>query len=225
MNVKQHTLSNFDAKLNELSAKMSDMGAAVRKSVELAGEALVNPDEAVLEKVRKNDKRINAFDDEIQQKATETIALMNPMAVDLRFVTSALRVSVSLERAGDIAKAITKRMVRLKVEVPEDAKEKMQEMITVVLGMYDEAIDAVTKRSVSQATAVWKRDDEADDLCRDVFTVMKAEMKKNPEIAHRMVDIMMAAKNFERLADYATNIARTVHYVETGENPRRKDVL
>ena len=225
MSDKQHTLTNFDEKLTELADKMVEMGAAVRVSVELAGKALVHADEDILKAVRKNDDVINAFDEEIQQKATETIALMNPMAVDLRFVTSALRISVALERAGDITKAITKRMVRLKVDLPEDAREKMQEMIPIVLGMYDEALEAVRTRSTKKATAVWKRDEEADDLCSEVFAVMKKQMKGNPEVAHRMVDIMMAAKNFERLADYATNIAKTVHYVESGDYPRKKDVL
>ena len=96
MSDKQHTLTNFDEKLTELADKMVEMGAAVRVSVELAGKALVHADEDILKAVRKNDDVINAFDEEIQQKATETIALMNPMAVDLRFVTSALRISVCL---------------------------------------------------------------------------------------------------------------------------------
>jgi len=225
MNDKQHTLTSFDEKLTELADKMVEMGAAVRVSVELAGQALVKPEEDVLTAVRENDKLINDFDEEIQQKATETIALMNPMAVDLRFVTSALRISVALERAGDITKAITKRMVRLKVDLPDEARDKMQEMIPIVLGMYDEALEAVRTRSTKKATAVWKRDEEADDLCTEVFAVMKQQMKGNPDIAHRMVDIMMAAKNFERLADYATNIAKTVHYVESGDYPRKKEIL
>ena len=223
--MNKHTLKSFDDRLDALTEQMVEMGALVRESVRMAGTSLVKPHESVLKEVRKNDKDINVYDKDIQQHVTEIIALMNPMAVDLRFITSALKISVALERAGDIAKSITKRMVRLPITLPVEAEAKLSELVAVVMSQIDSALEAVRTRCTDHATEVWKRDSEANDLCSEVFDVIRDEMKKNPDNAPHLADVMFAAKNFERLGDYAANIAKTVYYVTSGETPKKKDVM
>ncbi len=219
--MKHHTLKSFDAKMNDISNNIVKMGEKVVDSVHLCGKALQSNDEDLITNAKIVEKEINALSDLIEQQVTECIALMNPMAVDLRFITSALRIAISLERAGDMAKSITKRMVRLQTQLPELVLQKLQALVQVDVEMLNQALEAVGQRSQEKALSVWRRDDEADDLCRDALNAGREAMQANPNDAHLLMDVLFAAKNLERIADYATSLAKTVYYVESGERPKK----
>jgi phosphate transport system protein len=222
--ITKHTLSNYDRKLQELTDAILEMGERVKDSVYLTQKAISTRDETLFEEVRANDKRVNRLNDQIEEMVTQAIALMNPMAMDLRFITSALKVSLALERAGDLVKNTTKRLVRLKVAVPENVQTVLLELTNIDITMLDGALDAVRNSNAEKAIAVWKSDDEADDLCRKVFDLIRERMIAQPDEAPHLVDVMFAAKNLERFADYTTTLAKTVHYVITGDKPK-KDLL
>lgn len=219
--ITNHTLSKYDHKLQELRDTFLSMGELVKASIELTQQALNNQQADLYQKIKENDKKINALDDKVEELVTQIIALMNPMAMDLRFVTSALKVSLFLERAGDLAKNTTKRLSRLEINVPTKTKAMLEDLIVTDLKMLEAALEAVKNSDADKAIYVWKSDDEADNLCKDIFEELRAQMIRTPNDAPHLADIMFAAKNLERLADYATNLAKTVHYVLTGEKPKK----
>lgn len=222
--ITKHTLSNYDRKLQQLTDAILEMGERVKDSVRLTQKAISTRDEALYEEIRANDKHVNRLNDEIEEMVTQAIALMNPMAMDLRFITSALKVSLALERAGDLVKNTTRRLVRLQIAVPEDVQSVLFDLTNIDIAMLDAALDAVRTSDAEKAIAVWKSDDEADDLCRKAFDLLRERMVQYTDEAPHLVDVMFAAKNLERFADYTTNLAKTVHYVITGNKPK-KDLL
>lgn len=214
--MNNHTLSVYDKQLSALSGSILEMGALVRELITVALRSLKERDPGLVEFSIATDKQINALDYKIEKQVTELLALQNPMAVDLRFVTSALKIASALERAGDLAKNTTKRSVKLGNYTPEPTLKKLDDMVHIVISMLDDALVSVETRDPKQATAVWKRDDQVDDLYHEILTSMQQEMLADPNNILSCTHILFAAKNFERIADYATNLAKTVHYVTSG---------
>lgn len=219
-----HTLTSYDRQLEHLTGSILEMGVLVREMILIARQALVERDPALVDLAIARDKEINRFDHKIEQQATVVLALQNPMAVDLRYVTSALKIAVSLERMGDLAKNTAKRSVRLGDYRPQGITERIGAMVDIVVSMLDDALAAVKARSVEQATEVWQRDDEVDAMYHDILTSMQEAMVNDPPHILSGTHLVFAAKNFERLADYATKIAKTVHYVISGQ-PANKQAL
>lgn len=223
--ITKHTLSTYDRRFHELFESLLEMGERVKESLLLTKKVITARDEELYQQVRANDKLVNALNDKIEEQVNEAIALMNPMAVDLRLITSALKVSMALERSGDLAKSTARKLARLDIDVPAPVRPMLENLIDINIGMMDSAIDAVRTSNAQKAIEVWKRDDEADDQCREIFEILRQQMVGESTTAPMLVDIMFAAKNLERIADYATNLAKTVHYVITGEKPKKSLLL
>jgi phosphate transport system protein len=151
------------------------------------------------------------------------LALQNPMAVDLRFVTSALRIAGELERAGDLTKNIAKRSLKMeKYRIPEKVVTALRQIAGLVTGMLGDALSAIEARNPEIAVRVWSQDDAVDDLYHEILDTMQAEMTKDPKDILSCTHVVFAAKNFERIADYATSLAKTVYYVTSGEPPNKE---
>lgn len=224
--MNQHTLRAYDDQLGQLTSSIIEMGANVRDLILLAKRAVTERDEALVEAARAKDKQINALDRQIEQQATVILALQNPMAVDLRYVTSSLRISIALERVGDLAKNITKRSAKLgEYKLPEATLNKLYQMVDIVVAMLEGALDAIKTRNADEALDVWKRDDEVDDLYHHILTTMQKEMQAHPDNILSCTHLVFVAKNFERIADYATNLAKTVHYVISGSPANKATML
>ena len=147
-----------------------------------------------------------------------------PFASDLRFVIAILKASGSLERMGDLAKSITKHMARLKVPFSDPVHKALHDLVQVNREMLTEALQSMRTRDVEQAIAAWRKDDVADEACARVFDIIREEMSRDPATAGQLADVLFAAKNFERMADYCADIAKMVIYVVTGSRPH-KDLL
>lgn len=212
-----HTLTSYDKQLNFLTDAIVEMGGLVKEMILLAKRSLVDRDPSLVDQAVAMDKRINALDFKIEQQATVVLALQNPMAVDLRFVTSALKIAVALERAGDLAKNTAKRSIKLGSYVPTKTIGHVTQMVDIVISMLDDALAAIKTRNPAKATDVWRRDDQVDDLYHVILTGMQEEMQADPKNILSCTHFVFAAKNFERIADYATNIAKTVHYITSGK--------
>lgn len=217
MTLSQHTLRSYDKQLQHLMQLILDMGGEVRSMVLAAKSAFRSRDEKRIADAKAADKHINELDHQIEEEATIVLALQNPMAIDLRFVTSVLKITGMLERAGDLAKNTVKRSVRMGTFAPEPVIKKLELMADIIVEMLDDALEAFHQKDTLKATEVWKRDQEIDDLYHEIFSVMQKEMSVDPSNVVACTHVVFAAKNLERVADYTTNLAKTVYYVTSGK--------
>jgi phosphate transport system protein len=215
--MSNHTLSNYDQQLSKLTKSILQMGALVRTLIQNSAIALLTKDTALVEFAVNTDKQINELDFEIENMATVVLALQNPMAIDLRFVTSALKIANMLEQCGDLAKNITKRSQKMGNYTAKQIEAPLHEMVGIVLNMLDGALDSIDKRDPKKAIQVWVQDDGVDELYHQILGTMQQEMQKHPDHVEACTHVVFAAKNFERIADYATSMAKTVYYVTSGE--------
>ncbi len=221
MNLGQHTLRSYDSQLQHLMQLILDMGGEVKGLIMAAKESFRSRTTEQVSQAKAADKHINALDHQIEEEATVVLALQNPMAVDLRFVTSILKITGMLERAGDLAKNTVKRSVKMGDFAPEPVLLQLEQMSDIIAEMLMDSLDAFNEKDTDRALAVWKRDEEIDDLYHAVFTAMQREMEQSPQNVIACTHVVFAAKNLERLADYTTNIAKTVYYVTSGERPNK----
>lgn len=217
MNLSQHTVRSYDDQLRSLLRLILDMGVEVRKMILSARESFRLRDESRVEEAKSADRVINDLDQKIEDEAVVVLALQNPVAVDLRFVTSVLKITGMLERAGDLAKNAIKRSVKMDANTPQDVIRKLEQIADINVEMLDMALEAFEKKDTVKATQVWQRDEDVDQLYREVFTLMQQHMIDDPKNAAAAAHVIFAAKNLERFADYTTNIAKTVYYVTSGK--------
>ena len=217
MDLSQHTLRSYDKQLQHLMQLIGDMGGEVRQMVLAAKESFRSREENRAADAKAADKHINQLDQQVEEEAIIVLALQNPLAIDLRFVISVLKITGMLERAGDLAKNTVKRSVKMGAFAPEPIIRKLDKMADVIVQMLDDALDAFNRKDTQKATHVWKRDDEIDNLYREILAVMLKEMATSPDNVTACTHVVFAAKNLERLADYITNLAKTVYYVTSGK--------
>jgi phosphate transport system protein len=217
MNLSQHTLRSYDKQLQHLMQLIMDMGGEVKNMVLAAKQSFRSRDESRVADAKAADKHINELDHQIEEEATIVLALQNPLAIDLRFVTSVLKITGMLERAGDLAKNTVKRSVKMGTFAPEPVIRQLEQMADIIVEMLDDALDAFNRKDTDKAIAVWKRDEEIDDLYHEIFTTMQKDMAASPDNVVACTHVVFAAKNLERVADYTTNLAKTVYYVVSGK--------
>jgi phosphate transport system protein len=150
--------------------------------------------------------------------SSKTPALRAPMADDLRELIAALKMSAVIERIGDYAKNIAKRVPQMSGKIPSSALEQLGRMGEIVVEMIRTAMDAYAKRDVDLARAVTVRDEVVDQLNKDLFVDFVAYVVKNPENATEVAHLLFTAKNLERIGDHTTNVAQMIYFTETGEN-------
>jgi phosphate transport system protein len=213
----EHTIKAFDADLQELTRKVAEMGGLAEKQVGDAVEALAKRDVALAQRVVALDATIDALQRDIEERAVLTIARRQPMAVDLREIVGALRVSNDLERIGDLAKNIAKRVVALDGEFrPYTVIRGVEHMTDLVLGQLKTVLDSYARHDVSMAIEVWRGDEEIDGVNNSLFRELLTYMMEDPRNITFCTHLLFCAKNIERMGDHATNIAETVHYIVEG---------
>jgi phosphate transport system protein len=213
----QHTAKAFDSDLQDLTRMVAEMGGLAEKEIADSIDALAKRDSELAERVRALDATIDQLQREIEEKAIQTIARRQPMAVDLREIVSALRISNDLERIGDLAKNIGKRVIALGGEFPPPASIRgVEHMSNLVLVQLKAVLDAFARRDVAKAMEVWRNDEEIDAVCISVFRELLTYMMEDPRNISFCIHLLFCAKNIERMGDHATNIAETVHYMIEG---------
>jgi phosphate transport system protein len=213
MTTTEHTARAFDADLQALARGVAEMGGLVERQIVDAVHALVERDTELAERVIANDPTIDALQREIEEKAILIIARRQPMAIDLREIVGAMRVCNDLERIGDHAKHIGKRVVAL------DGDFNPQRLIRGVehmAALLKQVLDAYASHDVPAALAVWKGDEEVDALCTSLFRELLTYMMEDPRNITFCMHLMFCAKDIERMGDHATNIAETVYYMIEG---------
>ena len=217
--MSDHTMKAFDSDLQELSRMVAEMGGLAEKQVAESVDALAKRDTALAQRVTAADKGIDDLQRGVEEKAILTIARRQPMAVDLREIVSALRVSNDLERIGDLAKNIAKRVIALNGEFPPPKLIRgVEHMTDMMLGQLKLVLDAYARRDIDTAMAVWRGDEAIDSVCISVFRELLTYMMEDPRNITFCIHLMFCAKNIERMGDHATNIAETVHYMIEGRS-------
>ena len=212
-----HTVKAFDAELQDLSRMVAEMGGLAEKQIADSVDALARRDTTLAQRVIASDLNIDQLQREIEEKAVLTIARRQPMAVDLREVIGALRLANDLERIGDLAKNIAKRVVALNGEFPPPKLIRgVEHMADLLLQQLKAVLNAYARRDVAEALAVWRGDEEIDAVCTSVFRELLTYMMEDPRNITFCIHLMFCAKNIERMGDHATNIAETVHYMIEG---------
>jgi phosphate transport system protein len=217
MVLPEHTAKAFDIDLQELNRMVAEMGGLAEKLVLDSVDALARRDAESAERVVATDPEIDALQHEIEEKAVLTIARRQPMAVDLRNIVGALRVSSDLERIGDLAKNIGKRVMALDREFhPAKLIRGVEHMGALVLAQLKEVLDSYGSHDLEKALAVWNGDEQVDAMCTSLFRELLTYMMEDPRNITFCIHLMFCAKNIERMGDHATNIAETVYYMIEG---------
>ena len=217
--MSEHTIKAFDAELQELVRKVAEMGGLAERQITDAVAALIKRDTAQAERVMAIDTNIDALQREIEEKSILIIARRQPMAVDLREVVGALRVSNDLERIGDLAKNIAKRVVVLDGEFrPNKVFRGVEHMTDLVLAQLKQVLDSYVRRDVAMAIEVWRNDEAVDAVNNSLFRELLIYMMEDPRNITFCTHLLFCAKNIERMGDHATNIAETVHYIVEGRS-------
>ncbi|WP_126402228.1 phosphate signaling complex protein PhoU [Blastochloris tepida] len=213
-----HTVRAYDTELIELRQRIAEMGGLAEKMLSDAMQSLLKRDTTLAQTAIIADRRLDLLQREVEDKAVLTIAKRQPMASDLREIISAMRLASDIERIGDLAKNIAKRVVAMNGEYPPlKVVFGAVNLSTLVLAQLKDVLDAYSRRDLELATQVWKRDDEVDALYTSLFRELLTYMMEDPRNITFCTHLLFCAKNIERIGDHATNIAETAHYLITGE--------
>lgn len=216
--MSDHTVRAYDKELEDLGRKIAEMGGIAEKMLSDAMDALANLDSSLAHTVVSTDMRLDLLQREIEEQAILTIARRQPMALDLREIIAAIRISGDLERVGDLAKNIAKRAIKLSAEprFPR-ALIGLKSMHEAAAMLLKDALDAYALRDAERARSVWSNDVELDALEDSVFRDLLTFMMEDPRNISFCAHLLFCSKNIERIGDHSTNIAETVVYLVTGE--------
>jgi phosphate transport system protein len=215
--MNEHTAKAFDVDLQDLSRMVAEMGGLAEKQIADSVDALATRDSGRADRVIGSDIAIDNLQREIEERSVLTIARRQPMAVDLREVISALRIANDLERIGDLAKNIAKRVVPITTDFhPQKLIRGVEHMSALVLTQLKQVLDAYASHDLEKALAVWNGDEEIDAMCTSLFRELLTYMMEDPRHITFCIHLMFSAKNIERMGDHATNIAETVYFMVQG---------
>lgn len=214
--MSEHIVKAFTEQLETLASTVAQMGGLAEAQLADAADAIAKRDSALAEKTIAGDPRIDALQQTVENQALKLLALRQPMAVDLRETLAAIKIAGELERIGDLAKNIAKRALVLNREPPIRLTQSLARMGRAALGQLKAVLDAFSARNAESAEAVWRNDDEIDELYNSLFRELLTYMIEDPRTIGLCTHLLFVAKNLERTGDHATNIAETVYHMVTG---------
>ncbi|MBB5685538.1 phosphate signaling complex protein PhoU [Sphingobium boeckii] len=212
----EHTIKAFDDDIGQLRGLISEMGGRAEAALTAAIEALVKRDNETASRVVIEDKKIDALETEVDKLAVRVIALRAPMADDLREVVAALKIAGVVERIGDYAKSIAKRVPLFESRRMIEPISLIPAMARVATEMVHDVLDAFAARDAEGALRVIERDREVDDFYNSIFRTLVTFMMENPKTIGEAAHLLFIAKNIERIGDHATNVAEMVYFAATG---------
>jgi phosphate transport system protein len=216
--MSSHIVTSYDQELQNLRRSIAEMGGIAEKMVADSGQALLRRDASLAQSVIAVDARLDGLQREIEEKAILLIARRQPMAIDLRETISAIRVSGDLERIGDLAKNVAKRVVAIADQVQlQKIVVGVEHMNELGQGQLKDVLDAYATQDTVVALDVWARDGGIDALYTSLFRELLTYMMEDPRNITFCTHLLFCAKNVERIGDHTTNIAETIHYLATGE--------
>src|ERR1700677_587095 len=211
---------SFDEELSTLKEKILLMGSKVEESIRLALKSIVDRDSRLAKRVIEFDRDINDLEIEIDEICHRLLALHQPMAGDMRFVTSAMKINSDLERQADLAVNMAKRALTLNQEAQLKPFVDIPRLANITLEMVKVSLDSLVNRDPQMARQVCLRDDEADDLNDRIIRELIEYMLDDRANIKRALDIIQVSRDLERIADHATNVAEVVIYMVEGKDIR-----
>ena len=215
----EHTVKAFDQDIGQLRALISQMGGLAEQAIEDAMLALQRGDAVLAKEVRKKDKQIDAIESELEKLVVRVIALRAPMADDLREIIAALKIAAVIERIGDYAKNIAKRVPMIHADGEEriEVVSILPAMGQLAADMVHDVLDAYSARDAEAAVQICARDNALDDFYDSIFRTLVTYMVENSKTISQVAHLLFVAKNLERIGDHATNVAEMVYFAATGE--------
>jgi phosphate transport system protein len=219
----QHTNRQYEEELRGLRANLLKMGGLVERQIAEAVQSLVNRDTFKARETIARDAEVNRMDIDADARCTQLLALHQPAASDLRFITTGLKITTDLERIGDNAVNICERAVELNEEPQLKPYIDIPRMATIAQSMVKDSLDALMRDDTVLAEEVIARDDEVDNLNYQIYRELLSYMAEDPQTIPRATRILFVSKYLERIADHATNIAEMVVYMVKGRNIKHMD--
>ncbi|MGD0773609.1 MAG: phosphate signaling complex protein PhoU [Candidatus Solibacter sp.] len=213
-------MRHFTIELEELNNKLLEMAGLVESAINRSVRSLVDQNRVLAEQVIRDEPKINSMEMEIDGMVTRLLALRQPVAKDLRFLTSALKINTDLERMGDLAQHIAERSLSLMHHPLVKPMVDIPNMATLVQSMLLKCLDAFVQGDEALARSVLLADDEVDRLRDAVYAELLATMQRDPTVVSAAVDLIFVARNLERIGDHATNIAEDVVFLIKGVDVR-----
>lgn len=229
--MSDHIVSAYDEELQRLARDIAEMGGIAEGMIIEAIQALLRFDIDLARKIIEDDKELDRLQRQVEDDAILTIARRQPMGSDLREVVSTLRISSDLERCGDLAKNIAKRVIAVEGQFqPPKLIHGIEHMAALAQAQLTNVLDAYVAKDKDKAGLVWKNDDEIDAMYTSIFRELLTYMMEDPRNITLCTHLLFCAKNVERIGDHATNIAETVIYQVTGsqvedERPKGDNTL
>jgi phosphate transport system protein len=217
----EHIVKSYDQQISLLSRKILEMGGLVEQQLASASEALAARDIELAARVIEQDDRVDDLEEEIDKHAIRLLATRQPMAIDLRLIAMAMKISNDLERIGDYAVNIAKRIERLVKVPPVQSQYAIPRMAQITQAMIKDVLDAYLERDAARAVTAWHRDDEVDAMYESLFRELSTYMIEDPRNITACINLLFIAKNLERTGDHITNIAEKIHYMVHGQRINR----
>jgi phosphate transport system protein len=223
-----HIVKAYDNDISSLKTMLAQMGGLAEEQLDNAITALSKRDVTLADHVILRDEKLDALEREIEEKAILTIAKRQPMALDLREIMVAIRVSADIERIGDLAKNTAKRTHAISEALPRRLSTGLARMGKMAQAQLKDVLDAYARRDDAAAMTVWRSDEDLDALYNSIFRELLTYMMEDPRNISLCTHLLFGAKNLERIGDHTTNIAENIHYLIHGktisEGRPKKDI-
>jgi len=210
-------MTHLDIELKSLKTDMLEMFSLVKNQLEKTKDALTSLDKDLAREVMVNEKRVNGFELKLDRDCENIIALLNPVAVDLRFVLAALKINSNLERVGDIADGIAKFVLNIKLDVEPQLLQttRLVEMFEIAIGILKDVMEAFDKEDTALARSVFKKDEVLDEINVDANTAVAEFIRANNDRINQSLYTLSTIRKLERVGDQCKNIAEEIiFYVE-----------
>ncbi len=228
MTMTDHISKAYDLDIASLKSQLAEMGGIAEEQLARAIQALSKRDIVLADQVIANDQKLDDLERQIEEKAIRTIAKRQPMALDLREIMVAIRISSDIERIGDLAKNTAKRTHAISEALPRKLASGLARMGAMAQAQLTQVLDAYARRDDEKGLAVWRSDEDLDSLYNSIFRELLTYMMEDPRNISMCTHLLFGAKNLERIGDHTTNIAENIHYLVHGkaiaEGRPKKDV-
>lgn len=223
-----HSVKSYEDELQNLNDNLIKMGSLVETQLSDSMEAIIKVDKDAAENIIKNDEKINRLRATIEEQIVTVLVKRAPMAIDLRLTISTLKISSDLERIGDLAKSVAKKIKPLPHNLPEELISSLKRLGELVQRQLKDVLDAYLNQSKEAAVKIWKSDEKVDDLTHIAMNEVAKFLSKDTKNLDLATHLLFVTKNIERAGDHITNIAEDLYYLIEGEHiegarPKGKD--
>ena len=212
-----HTVKSYEEEMQSLNDNLVMMGSLTENQMADAMAAVIKVDKESVDKIVKNDGKINELRSTIDNQITTVLVKRAPMAVDLRITISTMKISHDLERIGDLAKSVAKKVKPLPIDLPDELIGSLRRLGDLVQKQLKDALDAYLNRSKDKAIEIWKKDEQVDDLTNLAMNEVATYLQKDKKNLEMATHLLFVTKNIERAGDHITNIAESLYYLIEGE--------